>query len=337
LRGPQTDLNKLQSQIRENAIRIGNPAVLISREADVEWKGGIGEKVLFSDTVQNALPSFLQPPEIPNYVRQEVERIENTIKEISGLHDISNAQVPAGITAASAINLLQEADDTRLGPEIQLMEKTLAIAGDYMLKLRAKFTSENRVARMAGKDGGWDIFSWKGEILENIIGVSVQAGSGMPHSKAARQAAMQELLNLALQYGVPLNQRSMRKFFQDYEMGGLDKLFQDLENDEGQITRENRRLYNGEMFGINDFDDDDLHIEGHEEEMKSAKWEQKDPETQGRFLAHWKMHKERRTQMVEQQVASMGHEQQQQQEAQQHQDLEQILAKEAAKEGAKAS
>jgi hypothetical protein len=38
--------------------------------------------------------------------------------EISGIHDVSKAMVPTGVTAASAINLLQEADDTRLGPEI---------------------------------------------------------------------------------------------------------------------------------------------------------------------------------------------------------------------------
>jgi hypothetical protein len=326
LRGPQTDLNKLQSQIRENAIRIGNPSVAISREANVQWTGKIGEKVLYSDTVQNALPSFIQPPEIPVYVREEINRIQDSIKEISGLHEISNASVPAGITAASAINLLQEADDSRLGPEIQLMEKTLAIAGNYILKLRAKWTDDKRMIHMAGEDGKWDIFAFKGDMLEKVLNVDVQAGSGMPQSKAAKQAAMQELLNLAMQYGVPLNQRAMRKFFQDYEMGGLDKLFQDLENDESQIQRENRKLYNGEMFTINDFDDDDLHIEGHEEEMKSAKWEQQDEKIKGVFLAHWRLHKERKVSAVQNQMRTIAQEQQQLagQEQQHEQHLEQI-------------
>jgi hypothetical protein len=326
LRGPQTDLNKLQSQIRENAIRIGNPPVAISREANVQWSGKIGEKVLFSDTVQNALPTFIQPPEIPVYVREEINRIQDSIREISGLHEISNASVPAGITAASAINLLQEADDSRLGPEIQLMEKTLAIAGNYILRLRAKWTDDKRIIHMAGEDGKWDIFSFKGEMLEKVINVDVQAGSGMPQSKAAKQAAMQELLNLALQYGVPLNQRSMRKFFQDYEMGGLDKLFQDLENDESQITRENRRLYQGEDVLPNDFDDDDLHIEGHEEEMKTSKWEQQDENVKGKFLAHWRLHKERRVSAVQNQMQTIAQEQQQMagQEHQHEEQLEQI-------------
>lgn len=334
LRGPQTDLNKLQSQIRENAIRIGNPSVAISREANVQWTGKPGEKVMFSDTVQNALPSFIQPPEIPVYVREEINRIQDSIKEISGLHEISNASVPAGITAASAINLLQEADDSRLGPEIQLMEKTLSIAGNYILKLRAKWTDDQRMIHMAGDDGKWDIFSFKGEMLENVLNVDVQAGSGMPQSKAARQAAMQELLNLALQYNVPLNQRAMRKFFQDYEMGGLDKLFQDLENDEAQIQRENRRLFNGEMFTINDFDDDDLHIEGHEEEMKTSKWEQQSDEVKGVFLAHWRLHKERKISAVQTQMKTIAQEQQSLagQEQQHETNLEEIKQEPGAEE-----
>lgn len=334
LRGPQTDLNKLQSQIRENAIRIGNPAVALAREANVEWTGKPGEAVMFSDTAQNALPSFITPPEVPSYVRQEVDRIETSITEISGLHEISNAQVPSGITAASAINLLQEADDTRLGPEIQMMERTIAQAGDKLLKLHARFTSDTRTLRLAGEDGGWDIEEFKGEMLESVMDVDVQAGSGMPQSKAARQAAMQELLALALQYGVPLNQRSMRRFFQDYEMGGLDRLFQDLEKDESQITRENRRLYEGETFGINDFDDDDLHIEGHEEEMKTAKWEKQPVEIKGAFLAHWKLHKERRIKAVNEQVQAAQGEARQAAFNEQEHDLKQIMAKRAAKETA---
>lgn len=309
LRGPQTDLNKLQSQIRENAIRIGNPPVAISREANVEWSGKPGAKILYSDTVQNALPTFIAVPEVPTYVREEIDRIQNSITEISGLHEISKASVPTGVTAASAINLLLEADDTRLGPEIQLMEKSLAVAGTKVLKLVAKFADDSRTIRIAGEDGGWDIFSFKGEVLNKIVNVDVEAGSGMPQSKAARQAAMQELLALALQYGVPLNPRSMRRFFKDYQMGGLDRLFQDLENDEAQITREHRRLYKGEDLLINMQDNDDLHIESHEEEMKSAKFEKAPDEIKAKFHAHLVLHKEERMKAVEAQVQTMQQEQ----------------------------
>lgn len=331
LRGPQTDLNKIQSQIRENAIRVGNPPIAISREANVEWKGRIGEKVYFSDTVQNPIPKPIEVPEVPIYVREEVQRIENSMREISGIHEISNAKVPTGVTAASAINLLMEADDTRLGPEIQMMEKNLAIAGEYILRLRAKHTKNERIIRIAGEDGGWDISAYQAAVLNDILGVETQAGSAMPQSKAARQAAMTELLNMALQYQVPLNPRAMRRFFEDYEMGGLEKLFQDLENDETQVTRENRKLYNDEMVTINIQDNDDIHIESHEDEMKTAKYEKSSDTVKGKFIAHLMLHKQRRVKAVNEQMASYGQEQAQR-EAEEQEKKAQLLQLEGEQE-----
>ena len=316
LRGPQTDLNKLQSQIRENAIRIGNPALLVSRQANIEYTGLPGERIDYDDTVQNAVPQYLQPPEIPGYVREEVDRIQNSIVEISGLHDVSNGEVPSGITAASAINLLQEADDTRLGPEIQLMERTLGDAGLKIVKLRAKFMPDERIVQMAGEDGNWDIITFKKEVLSKVDNVEVQAGSGMPRSKAAKQAAMTEILGMSLQYGVQFDPRALRHFIKDYDMGALEKLFQDIQPDETQCNREHRLMYNGQALMINDWDDDDIHIAAHGDEMKSSRFSRVDPNIQQLILLHWKAHKERRQFAIDQQVAAAQQEAAQQNGAQ---------------------
>src|SRR4029077_3872525 len=107
----------------ENAQRIGNPALLASRQANINYQGTPGERIDFDDTVPNAIPSYLQPPQMPAYVDKQQDRIEQSIQEISGQHEVSNAQVPAGVKAASAINLLLEQDDTRLGPAIYDMEE----------------------------------------------------------------------------------------------------------------------------------------------------------------------------------------------------------------------
>jgi len=150
LRDPQTELNMIRTQISENAKRFGNPSLLMSRQAQVEYSGVPGEIIEYDSTVSDAVPSFLQPPSLPPYVENEIERIEKSIEEISGMHEVSRATVPSGVTAASAINLLQEADDTRLGPEIQALERALGHAGTKILKLRATFNSDERTFRIAG-------------------------------------------------------------------------------------------------------------------------------------------------------------------------------------------
>lgn len=303
LRGPQTELNKIQSQIRENAIRIGNAGMLLSRQANVEASGVPGEKIWYDDTLPNSMPVYLVPPNLPSYVLEQVDRIEKSIQEISGLHEVSNATVPSGVTAASAINLLQEADDTRLGPEIEDMERALSVAGDHIIKLRAKFNTDQRTIQLAGEDGDWDIMDFKNTMLKDNTNVDVQAGSAMPRSKAAKQAAMMEIFQAALQYGIDLDPRQIRRFFKDYEMGGIDKLFADISPDEQQIVRENRKLMMGTAIDINSWDDDEFHIAAHEEEQKTKRYENIDDIAKQVYELHVKAHRERRTEMINAQLA----------------------------------
>lgn len=305
LRGPQTELNKIKSQIRENAVRLGNPALLTSRQANIEYDGYPGERVEFDSTVPDAVPDYLRPPEMPVYVQTEIERIENAFTEISGIHEVSKATVPSGVTAASAINLLQEADDTRLGPEIQDMEKALSELGTKILRLRAKFQEDQKIIQIAGEDGAWDIRQYKSTMLKPNVNAEVQAGSAMPRSKAAKQAAMSEVLALVFQYGIEVSPRDLRKFLRDFGIGGLEHMFATLTNDEQQIQREHMSFYNNQALDIRDWDDDDVHIEAHNEERKLARFERADEQVKAIFDAHIRAHQERRTKMIEAQLTRM--------------------------------
>jgi hypothetical protein len=303
LRDPQIELNKIRSQILENAQRIGNPSLLKNKMANVEYSGVPGEEVLYDDITQNSVPSFLQPPEMPAYVRELIDRNEASIREISGQHEVSSSQVPAGVTAASAINLLLEQDDTRLGPAIQDMENALSKAGQFILNMAAKYYTEERMLTRAGEEGDYDIQGFRGNMLKNNTAVEVQAGSMMPVSKAAKQAAMRDQLTMFIQNGVPLEPRIMRKAFRDMEVGGLEVLFADLTEGLRQCKRENRYLYQGMQLPINSFDDDDLHISEHEEEMRSSRYFRmmiENPQAAEIFEQHVMLHRDRRAQAQEQ-------------------------------------
>ncbi len=293
---PQTELNKRKSQIAENAQRIGNPPLLIPEGNDYEYSGLAGGELRYQVTGSPAdVPSFLVPPEMPGYIREDIARIESSIQEISGQHDISHGAVPAGVTAASAINLLQEADDTRLGPDIQDMERSLADAGRRITWLTQHYYTDERMLRISGEDGGWDIVSFKGKSLDGNEDIGVQAGSALPRSKAAKQAAIQDVLNLMLQYGQPPKDRDMRRAFEAYDVGGLDRLFADLGEDERQIQRENMKMTNGVVVEINSYDNDAAHIDGHEQFQKSAAYDRLDDSVKAIFEAHVDAHRQRLT------------------------------------------
>jgi hypothetical protein len=324
LRHPQVDFNVMRTQVKENARRLGNPALLESRQAAVEYHGRVGEKIQYDSTVIDAKPEYLLPPNIPVYIENELERIVRSMEEIAGLHEVSRAQVPNGVTAASAINLLQESDETRLGPEIQQMEFALGEWGTKILKLRARYNTDERLVKIAGKDGRWDVFAFKGEMLGEDPHVEVQAGSQMPRGKAAKQAAMTEILSLIFQYQYPIDERNLRRFLKDYEIGGLDRLFEGMTEDAKQVNREIRQLINGEQVPINSFDNDEFHIADTTEFMKTDQYAALPPQIQANFEAHVGQHRERLAQIAEAAAAAEAQAQavQQEQEATLQQETE---------------
>lgn len=309
LRPLQINLNKIKSQIQENANRLGNPAVLESRQANVGYTGAIGERVKYDSTVTDAVPQYLVPPEMAKYVLDQEQKIIDAMTEISGQREVSNATVPTGVTAASAINLLQEADDTRIGPEIQDMELALGQAGTKVARLRARYCTDERLIRIAGEDDSWDIFSFRGTMMGEEPTVECQAGSAMPRSKAAKQAAMLEVLQTMFQYGLVPEQRDLRRFFKDYEVGALDRLFGGLTATERQIQAENRRMAQGEAVEINAYDVDPDHIEGHEEFQRSDRYQQFPPEVKQLIELHVQDHRERIKEQTDLQIQAQGQEQ----------------------------
>jgi hypothetical protein len=290
---PQTELNNTLSQIAENAARIGNPPLARSRQANVEWDGLPGSELFFDDTLQNSLPQFIQPPEMPGYVQSRIPQLLDAISDTSGQHEVSSGAVPTGVTAAAAINMLQEADDTRIGPDVEDMEKTLADAGKRILHLVANYYTDERVVRIAGDNESWTIIpDFKGAMLRGNTDVQVQAGSTMPRSKAAMQAAMQDTLNLFLQYGVQVDQRSLRRFFRDMGVGGVERLTDEINTDEMQVQREHQRFQAGMAFAPNEWDNHQLHIEAHNEFRKGAHFERLDPAIQQNVSQHVLMHEQ---------------------------------------------
>jgi hypothetical protein len=303
LRPRQADLNKRLSQLAENAERIGNPPLLVPSSMGEEWvwNGLPGEEVVYPDNGSpNAAPRFMDIPSMPAYIENDVQRAIDSILEIGGQHEVSGAQVPAGVTAAAAINLLQEADDTRLGPDVADMEDALSHVGRRALWIIRRLYSDKRHLMVAGEDGQWDVVAFKGDMTDGCEDIEVQAGSGMPQSKAAQQAMIQQLLTLFIQNGVQLSERSLRKIVGELNVGGLGQFFASQSRDEGQIQEENRRLSLMTSGGleINSYDNDGAHVEGHQDFMKTSRYDRLPRETKAIFEQHVADHRDRQATMT---------------------------------------
>lgn len=345
LRGPQTELNKVKSQIAENRNRVGNPTILASKQAiqdpdkftqSMTQPGGV---YFFDDAGSpNAKPDFLGAPPLPDYVIQSIATIEESIQEISGQHEVTSAQVPPGVTAASAINLLQEADDTRLGPAMTDYETQLGKLGQKLLQLVARYYTDARTLRISGDNGAWQIFDFRGSMLRDNTSVEVQAGSAFPQSKAAKQAAMQDLLTFFVQSGNPPQGRKLAQFLQDWEVGGADRLVADYSVDETQCNRENVLMGQGTPLPINDYDDDEAHIANHTDFQKRPHYAALPDQIKQILEQHVAQHRQRlqanqqaqQQQQIQAQQQAKGIPSPQQQQANQQAELEQSQQAQAA-------
>jgi hypothetical protein len=273
MRPMQTELNKSVSTLGENANRIGNPITLRDRTQNANWQGLPGEVVDFDGIGSPTKPlEFLGVPEVPQYVQNRLEQLQASIEAISGQHEVTQGAVPPGVTAAAAISLLQEAYNTMLGPDVDEIGTAIQTAAKKVLGLVSRFYTTEQTVRIAGDDGAWEFVTFKGAMLGKVDELDVQVDSLFPQSKAAKQAAMSQLLTTFVQNGVPIEARALRKFLKEYDIAGLEHLVGSLSSTEFQISWENRQLAQGAPLPINSYDEDADHIAGHEEWQRTASY-----------------------------------------------------------------
>lgn len=300
---PQVERNKVKSQIAENGERFGNPARLISVESlgldGSRWQGLPGEEIVYHDMgTPGSVPAFLQPPEMPRYVVEQLAENADAIATITSQHEVTQGTVPEGVTAASAISQLMEANDTMLGPDTDDMGVSLLDVGKKLLWCVRRYAHTDRLARIAGDDSSFDIFEFRGEQLGEADGDALQIGSTISQSVAAKQAGIQWVLNTLIQNGQAPPPRELRRIMQDYEVGGLQHVFESIGKTQTQCLEEHRRMMRGEQLGINTYDEDQTHLEEHDDFRRGARYQMHIRQPGGDmidqiFEAHEKLHRDR--------------------------------------------
>lgn len=307
------ELNKSRSQMRDNATRIGNPALVKSRDdQNAEYTGAPGEIILVDPmTGQQGgpiTPQYLQPPSLPGYVQQEPALISDAIDRGAHQSEVSRGMVPSGVTAASAIQLLQEADQTIIAYDARRFERWIEAIGQGILALIAEFYTDDRLLVIAGEDETWDVVEFRGGQWKNDVPtVRVKAGSLIPESPAARQAQMYQVLSLLVQHGYPIDPISMAEFLRAFEAGGLERLVGEFSEDGRQVAWENQQLAaitsvpdpasgaypdGVEPPPVNPWDNHEAHKRGIERVMKSRQWQLLSEASRQAHVAHWKEHDE---------------------------------------------
>lgn len=241
----QREYNKIRSQIADNRRKAGSIQFTAYKGSILPEKvtNEAGQFILVRPGMQ--MPQATQPANLPSYISENMDRVLSDIEDISGQHQVSKGNVPTGVTAATAISYLQERDDSLLTHTYQSIEQATERVAKQSISLTVQYWDQPRLVQVIGADGAFDSQLFAGSDIERGTDIRVEAGSALPQSKAAKQALLMDLMKM----GFISSDDGLKMM----EIGGAQKIFEQLRQDERQAQRENIRLKNLNADIINQF------------------------------------------------------------------------------------
>lgn len=233
----QKELNRTLSQMIEYKNLTLKPQMLAPvgslRQRITDEPGAIFEY----NPVAGKVPESIPIPSLPPYVFEHLQDLGARLKDIFGLNEIVEGSVPPNVEAGVAIDLLQEAATDRLAPQIMLMEKSLERCGNLMLQLAQTYYNEPRTMIITGSGSKPKVERFEDTDLIKGVSVKVEAGSGLPRTRAGRQARVMQLMQMGI--------LSPTKAYKYLDMADFKNLQMQFEADEEQAMREHDKLLNG--------------------------------------------------------------------------------------------
>jgi hypothetical protein len=151
-------------------------------------------------------------------------------EDLSGQHAVSRGE-SGGVTAATAINYLQERDDAYLTTVFSAIEAAVEKVARQSIALFIQYVTQPRLIKTVGSDGAFDATVLSGADIASGNDIRVESGSALPTSKSARQSLITEWMKM----GFISPQDGLRIL----DMGMLKQYYNLLKLDENQSQREN--------------------------------------------------------------------------------------------------
>lgn len=230
----QKEYNRTRGQIIEAKNRMAKPQLVAPRgsidASKITTEPGL--VIFYTPGFEPPKPIPLSP--LPQYVIDEIDRILADWNDISGQHEVSKGQVPPGVTAATAISFLQERDESKLSPTFDSLEEAIEKTARLSLIYVKDYWTTERLISVTGPDGSFDVMAFKGSDLGDNVDLRIEAGSSLPISKAAKQALLMDLMKMGF--------IDPNKGLEVMDMGGINKIYDQLQTDQRQAQRENLRM-----------------------------------------------------------------------------------------------
>ncbi len=289
----QEQYNTYRSKLIEQLSLSMHPKILVPRHAKVAENANNsepGEKIYYTNIPGLSEPRWQSAPNVSTDAWRLFDTLRSEMDEVSNLYPSS---LGAGVDAESGFqtNLLQEAADAVFGPDRRRMERALTASLKKIRRIAAIGYDVERLISVGSRTSLPAVFEFSNANIDEAAEIRVQIGSALPDGKAQRLQAILELKASGLMDNGTNNPRTNRGLL---ELADLDGIQQDIDPD--YADAENARLENlNAERGIQleppaPWDNHGVHVEYHEETLKSPQFKLWDPQAKLQLVRHYIIH-----------------------------------------------
>ena len=161
LSGPQQVFNKLVSFCIDVLVLMGNPIWVVGTDSGIDTDNLYNRPGMVVEKNPNSEVRREEGVQLQPYVLQLIDRFKTWFDDIGGSQDITRGTVGGGVSAASAIEQLQSAAQTRTRGKMRNLDATFEQFGSRYLSRVMQFYTAPRVGRITGKDGVQKYFKFE--------------------------------------------------------------------------------------------------------------------------------------------------------------------------------
>jgi len=224
-----------------------------------KYNDEIGQIIMYNQTSGKA-PHFDVPPNPPQFLMLEIQRIVKFMEDMAAAHDPSLGRKPAGVTSGVAIENLNEMDNAQLAPVLIGIEEKLSFFAETVLDIVQDKYQEPRLLRITGEEYGSEVKQFKGADVIGNRRIKINMGSSLPMNRQARQEYIDGMVDKG--YISRSKGRDLMEF------SDIEGVFTSV--DQNQAKMENQEMLKGSIFYVaQPFEDHTIHLKIHSDMMKS--------------------------------------------------------------------
>jgi hypothetical protein len=158
LRGPQEMINKLISYTMDVLILMGNPIWVVDSDSGIDTDNLVNQPGLVVEKNPQTEARRESGVQLQPFILQTMDRLINLFDQISGVNDVSRGATPSANASGVAIDMLQEAAQTKLRLKSRNVEHWLTQVGKQHVARILQYYKIPRIIRLTGDDNAGRFF-----------------------------------------------------------------------------------------------------------------------------------------------------------------------------------